>query len=114
MFCEKCGGKLDEKSKFCPTCGNALFPSETIITTTAEDKRKLKKKSLIWLLSPLVAFLGIIVIWGLMNVFFEQDHVPEAVEFINAILIPFFFGLIFLFSPVTIAVSIYYYLKSKR
>lgn len=114
MFCEKCGGKLDEINKFCPTCGNALFPTETTITNTVADKKKLKKKSLIWLLSPVVAFLGIIVIWGLMNVFFEQDNVPEAVEFINAILIPFFFGLIFLLSPVTIAFSIYYYLKSKR
>lgn len=113
MFCEKCGGKLDENIKFCPTCGNALFPTETSATTDA-DKKKLKKKSLIWLLSPVVAFLGIIVIWGLMNVLFEQDNVPEAVEFINAILIPFFFGLIFLLSPITIAVSIYYYLKSKR
>jgi len=114
MFCEKCGGKLDEINKFCPTCGNALFPTKTTEATTVEDIKRLKKKSLIWLLSPLVAFLGIIVIWGLMNVFFEQDNAPEAVGFINAILIPFFFGMIFLFSPVTIAVSIYYYLKSKR
>lgn len=113
MFCEKCGGKLDKNIKFCPTCGNALFPTETP-PTTVTDKKKLKKKSLIWLLSPVVAFLGIIVIWGLMNVFFEQDNVPEAIEFINAILIPFFFGLIFLCSPITIAISIYYYLKSKR
>jgi uncharacterized membrane protein YvbJ len=114
MFCEKCGHQIAEKDKFCETCGNALFPNNATPVISIEDKKKYKKRALVWFLIPVISFLGIVIIWGIINFIFQSKDVPDIVVFINSILIPFVIGLLFLFTPISIVSGIYYYLKSKR
>lgn len=114
MFCEKCGNKLAEDNKFCASCGSALFSGNSTPLINTEDKKKYKKRALIWLLIPVIAFFGIIIVWGIVNVLFQSNEIPDIVVLLNTVLIPFFIGLTFIFSPISIIFAIYYYLKSKR
>jgi len=38
-FCWKCGAKLDEDAKFCPTCGTPVAPP-----ATKPEKRRIKRE----------------------------------------------------------------------
>lgn len=115
MFCENCGNKLEENSKFCGKCGKSLVAETTRNTElNTEEKKKYKKRALMWLLSPVFSFLGVVSLWGISNLSSQTDDISDVVMFFNTVLVPFLFGLIFLLSPLAIVFAIYYYLKSKR
>lgn len=65
MFCEKCGKKLEDGVKFCPSCGNRVEIPENQTDTVHEQPEKSKKsrkKSKLPLV--LIAVLAIILIVG--------------------------------------------------
>lgn len=65
MFCEKCGKKLENGVKFCPSCGNRVEIPENQTDTVYEQPEKSKKsrkKSKLPLV--LIAVLAIILIVG--------------------------------------------------
>ena len=65
MFCEKCGKKLEDGVKFCPSCGNRVEIPENQTDTVYEQPEKSKKsrkKSKLPLV--LIAVLAIILIVG--------------------------------------------------
>ena len=65
MFCEKCGKKLEDGVKFCPSCGNRIEIPENQTDTVHEQPEKSKKsrkKSKLPLV--LIAVLAIILIVG--------------------------------------------------
>lgn len=65
MFCEKCGKKLEDGVKFCPSCGNRVEIPENQTDTVHEQPEKSKKsrkKSKLPLV--LIVVLAIILIVG--------------------------------------------------
>jgi predicted RNA-binding Zn-ribbon protein involved in translation (DUF1610 family) len=51
---------------------------------------------------PIAVFVGIIIFWGIVNLFAESAGASPVLEFINNIVIPFVFGLLFLAMPIGI------------
>ena len=65
MFCEKCGKKLENGVKFCPSCGNRVEIPENQTDTVYEQpgkSKKSRKKSKLPLV--LIAVLAIILLAG--------------------------------------------------
>jgi uncharacterized membrane protein YvbJ len=123
MFCEKCGSQLNESDKFCGRCGNSLILTNTQSVTkiSVEEARKLKRKAILWLISPFIVYVVVFVFWGIINVIYQgqttsasDDFFTAIVEFLDNVVIPFILGLAFLAIPFVIAVSIFYYQKSKQ
>lgn len=42
MFCEKCGKKLEDGVKFCPSCGNRVEITENQTDTVHEQPEKVR------------------------------------------------------------------------
>lgn len=114
MFCEKCGNRLNEVDKFCASCGNPLHQSIKTVSVTENDRRGYKRRGLIWLLSPVIVFVCILIIYALINVISQSSKPSPGFEFFDAVVIPLILGLAFISAPLTTAVSIYYFLKSKK
>lgn len=68
MFCGKCGNKIDDGAKFCPSCGASVEKQENMTVSSASDRERGKKKSkkgiLIFILIILVVlFIGLAICW---------------------------------------------------
>lgn len=67
MFCQKCGSKLENNSKFCPNCGNPTNIN-TYNTTSNKNNVEYNKKdgklvTYLCLLAYAIPFFGLITIW---------------------------------------------------
>ena len=56
LYCSKCGAKLDEEAKFCPTCGVPVGPPE------AEPERRRERRPISTLAIVLIALLVIVAV----------------------------------------------------
>ncbi len=78
MFCQKCGAKNQEDSKFCESCGRELFADR-------QDEVKGRSKKIAWKISPLLLvslvcglfFICVLATAGLY--FLRSDETPEKV-----------------------------------
>ena len=58
MFCQKCGSKLKDNSKFCTNCGNPINSN-----TYNNNEKEKKRVTYLCLLACLIPILGIIIIY---------------------------------------------------
>lgn len=58
MFCQKCGSKLKDNSKFCTNCGNPINSN-----THNNNEKEKKGVTYLCLLACLIPILGIIIIY---------------------------------------------------
>lgn len=112
MFCSKCGSKNSDDAKFCKDCGQALEPITTqnqaqpVTQEHFSHNTKKPRSVLFYALMPIVVFIGIVLFWGVVNLFAEGSTSPF-IEFVNNVLIPLAIGITFLAFPVGIIYGFY-------
>lgn len=81
MFCQKCGSKLENNSKFCPNCGNPTNIN-TYNTTSNKNNVEYNKKdgklvTYLCLLAYAIPILGIIIIYILTKTAVLEETTAE-------------------------------------
>lgn len=108
MFCAQCGKEAVETSSFCDSCGKlhggegAQVAASPIVEVVPARS---KKWAWICLLGPGATFVGLIVLWGVINMLSAGSD-SEVFLFINNMVTPILFALTFLAFPVGIIVAI--------
>ena len=64
LYCSKCGAKLDEEAKFCPTCGVPVGPPEAEPERRRKERRPISTLAIV-LIALLVIAAGIVAIAAL-------------------------------------------------
>lgn len=108
MYCSKCGVPNSDEAKFCKECGVNIIEETSSLSSNATHpthKVKAPRGILFYILTPIVAFVGITILWGIVNFIFIQNS--PVLDFINNVLIPFAIGLAFLAIPIGIIYGVY-------
>jgi type II secretory pathway pseudopilin PulG len=112
MFCPKCGVENNDIAKFCKECGGALKidndkPAVEVNTSSKIATTQPPKSVLFYALMPVGFFIGLIVLWGIVNVFADVENPSAFYAFFNSVLVPLLFALTFLAIPVGIIYAVY-------
>ena len=109
MFCERCGSRLNEGQRFCPSCGKPVGISLVPLERQGKVQRNLQILAILWLVAgALNLFLGFgMFTFGhiLSNVGLHFDNVPNFAPFLHSIL-AFAGGFVILKALLSIATGI--------
>lgn len=99
MHCQKCGTEVVEGAAFCPKCG-----ANTSVVVSA---RKRSKHAWKWFAFPLLGFILILVLWGLVGILVHALGAEQSIVYrIFKLLIPILIVGCVLMLPVGIVVGI--------
>jgi hypothetical protein len=90
MFCERCGSKLVEGQRFCPSCGKPVGISLVPLERQGKVQRNLQVLAILWMV---VGALGLFLGFGMFtfghlfsNIGLHFDGAPNFAPFVRGIL----------------------------
>lgn len=88
----------------------ANTPEPTSTVTSANKQKN------VWFyaLAPIGGFVGLVILWGIVNLIADTENPSSLYSFFNNVLVPLLFGLLFLAIPVGIIYALYSNSKSKQ
>ena len=109
MFCERCGSKLNEGQRFCPSCGKPVGISLVPLERQGKVQRNLQILAILWLVAgTLNLFLGF-GMFTFSHIFADLglhfDNVPNVAPLVHSIL-SFLGGFVLLKALASIATGI--------
>ncbi len=111
MYCSNCGVQNNVGAKFCKDCGTVLADSISTPSTQTSSEHvhlvKAPKSVLFYVLAPIIAFIGIVILWGIVSLIFESSPSSPTLDFFDNTLIPFLMAIAFLAIPVGVIYGIY-------